>query len=175
MPAPNKHTLSVLVENKFGVLARIATIIAGRGFNIDSLTVGETEDPTTSRMTIVFQGDDRTIDQVKKQLNRMVDVITVQDLTKGEFIDRELMLVRVAVTSKNRAEVMDIAQSLKAKVDDVGTKSLVLQIVGDTAKILSALELLKPYGIKEIVRTGRIAMAREVQPETTKAKATSGV
>lgn len=162
--SPNKHTLSVLVENKFGVLARIATIIAGRGFNIDSLAVGETEDPTTSRMTIVFQGDERTIDQVKKQLNRLVDVITVQDLTKGEFIDRELMLVRVAVTSKNRAEVMDIAQSLKAKVDDVGTKSLVLQIVGDTAKILSALELLKPYGIQEIVRTGRIAMAREVQP-----------
>ncbi|OGX37308.1 MAG: acetolactate synthase small subunit [Omnitrophica WOR_2 bacterium RIFCSPHIGHO2_02_FULL_68_15] len=175
MPAPNKHTLSVVVENKFGVLARIATIIAGRGFNIDSLAVGETEDPTTSRMTIVFQGDERTIDQVKKQLNRLVDVITVQDLTKGEFIDRELMLVRVAVTAKSRAEVMDIAQSLKAKVDDVGTRSLVLQIVGDTAKIRSALELLKPYGIQEIVRTGRIAMAREVQPENTKTKATSGV
>lgn len=175
MPAPNKHTLSVLVENKFGVLARIATIIAGRGFNIDSLAVGETEDPTTSRMTIVFQGDERTIDQVKKQLNRLVDVITVQDLTRGEFIDRELMLVRVTVTAKNRAEVMDIAQSLKAKVDDVGTKSLVLQIVGDTAKIHSALELLKPYGIQEIVRTGRIAMAREVQPESAKTKAASGV
>lgn len=164
-----KHTLSVLVENKFGVLARIATIIAGRGFNIDSLAVGETEDPTTSRMTIVVDGDDRTIDQIKKQLNRVIDVITVQDLTKGEFIDREIMLVRVAVTPKTRPEVMGIAESLKAKVDDVGVKSIVLQIVGDAAKIHTALELLKPFGIKEIVRTGRIALAREVQPDTTKA------
>src|SRR3989338_907034 len=149
-----KHILSVLVENKCGVLARIATIIAGRGFNIDSLTVGETEDPTASRMTIVVDGDDRTIDQIKKQLNRVIDVITVQDLTKGEFIDREIMLVRVAVTAKTRPEVMDITQSLKAKVDDVGVKSVVLQIVGDAAKIHTALELLKPFGIKEIVRTG---------------------
>ena len=164
-----KHTFSVVVENKFGVLARIATIIAGRGFNIDSLAVGETEDPTTSRMTIVVDGDDRTIDQIKKQLNRVVDVITVQDLTKGEFIDREIMLVRVAVTAKTRPEVMSIAESLKAKVDDVGVKSVVLQIVGDAAKIHTALELLKPFGIKEIVRTGRIALAREVQPDTTKA------
>ena len=166
-----KHTLSVLVENKFGVLARIATIIAGRGFNIDSLAVGETEDPTASRMTIVVDGDDRTIDQIKKQLNRVIDVITVQDLTKGEFIDREIMLVRVAVTAKTRPEVMDITQSLKAKVDDVGVKSVVLQIVGDAAKIHTALELLKPFGIKEIVRTGRIALAREVQPDTAKTKA----
>ena len=165
-----KHTISVVVENKFGVLARIATIIAGRGFNIDSLAVGETEDPTTSRMTVVVQGDDRTLDQVKKQLNRLIDVITVQDLTKGEFIDREIMLVRVAVTAKTRPEVMAIAESLKAKVDDVGVKSVVLQIVGAAAKIHTALELLKPFGIKEIVRTGRIALAREVQPDTAKAK-----
>jgi len=169
-----KHTLSVIVENKFGVLARIATIIAGRGFNIDSLAVGETEDPTTSRMTIVVDGDDRTIDQVKKQLNRLIDVITIQDLTRGEFIDRELMLVRVAVTSKTRPEVMAIGDSLKVKMDDVGAKSIVLQIVGDAAKIHTALELLKPYGIKEIVRTGRVALAREVQPEALKAK-TAGV
>ena len=165
-----KHTLSVVVENKFGVLARIATIIAGRGFNIDSLAVGETEDPTTSRMTIVVDGDDRTIDQIKKQLNRVIDVITVQDLTKGEFIDREIMMVRVAVTAKTRPEVMGIGESLKAKVDDVGVKSVVLQIVGDAAKIHTALELLKPFGIKEIVRTGRIALAREVQPDMAKAK-----
>lgn len=166
-----KHTLSVVVENQFGVLARIATIIAGRGFNIDSLAVGETEDPTTSRMTIVVDGDDRTIDQVKKQLNRLIDVITVQDLTNGEFIDRELMLVRVRVTAKTRAEVQEIAQGLKAKVDDVGVKSTVLQIVGDAAKIHTALALLTPYGIQEIVRTGRVALAREVQPETANVNA----
>ena len=166
-----KHTIAVIVENKFGVLARIATIIAGRGFNIDSLAVGETEDPTTSRMTIVVDGDERTIDQIKKQLNRCIDVITVVDLTKGEFIDRELMLVRVGVTTKNRTEVMGLAESLKAKVDDVGAKSIVLQVVGDAAKIHTALELLKPYGIKEIVRTGRVALAREVQPEKSNAKA----
>ncbi|MBI4313928.1 MAG: acetolactate synthase small subunit [Candidatus Omnitrophica bacterium] len=169
--ATPKHTISVVVENRFGVLARIATIIAGRGFNIDSLAVGETEDPTTSRMTIVVQGDDRTIDQVKKQLNRLIDVITVQDLTKGEFIDRELMLVRVTVTTQSRPEVMAIAESMKAKIDDVGLKSVVLQIVGDAAKMHTALELLKPYGIKEIVRTGRIALAREVQPQAAKTKA----
>lgn len=166
-----KHTISVIVENKFGVLARVATIIAGRGFNIDSLAVGETEDPTTSRMTIVVDGDDRTIDQIKKQLNRCVDVITVVDLTKGEFIDRELMLVRVAVTSTTRAQVTGLAESLKAKVDDVGTKSIVLAIVGDAAKIHTALELLKPYGIREIARTGRVALAREVQPQSAKARA----
>lgn len=163
-----KHTISIIVENKFGVLARVSSIIAGRGFNIDSLAVGETEDPTTSRMTIVVDGDERTLDQIKKQLNRCIDVITVVDLTKGEFIDRELMLIRVAVTPKTRQEVMAIAESLKAKVDDVGTKSLVLQVVGDTAKIHSAMELLKPYGIQEIVRTGRVALAREVQPEPAK-------
>ena len=166
-----RSTLSVIVENKFGVLARVATIIAGRGFNIQSLAVGETEDPTTSRMTIVVEGDERTIDQMKKQLNRMIDVITVQDLTKGEFIDRELTLLRVAVTTKTRPEVMEIAQSLKAKVDDVGVKSVVLQVVGDASKVHTAIELLKPFGIKEIVRTGRVALSREVQPETAKTRA----
>lgn len=165
-----KHTISVIVENKFGVLARVATIIAGRGFNIESLAVGETEDPTTSRMTIVVDGDERTLDQIKKQLNRMIDVITVIDLTKGEFIDRELMLVRVSVTTKTRTEVMGVAESLKAKVDDVGAKSVVLQIVGDAAKIHTALELLKPYGITEIARTGRLALAREVQAAKAKTK-----
>ena len=158
-----KHTISVLVENKFGVLARISSIIAGRGFNIDSLAVGPTEDPSASRMTIVVAGDDRTLEQVKKQLNRLIDVISIQDLTKGKFIDRELMLIRVAVKPKTRAEVIGIAEGLKAKIDDVGVKSVVLQVVGNTEKIQTALELLEPFGIQEIVRTGRVALAREVQ------------
>ncbi len=156
-----KHVLSVLVENKFGVLARISTLIAGRGFNIDSLAVGETEDPTASRMTIVFDGDEKTIEQVKKQLNRLVDVISIQDLTKEEHLDRELILVKVSVTPRTRPEVVEIAETLKAEVADVGVKSLTLLLVGDPAKVKTLLELVKPYGIKEIVRTGRVALGRD--------------
>ena len=156
-----KHLLSVLVENKFGVLARISTLIAGRGFNIDSLAVGETEDPTASRMTIVFDGDEKTIEQVKKQLNRLVDVISIQDLTKEEHLDRELILVKVSVTPQTRPEVVEIAETLKAEVADVGVKSLTLLLVGDPTKVKTLLELVKPYGIKEIVRTGRVALGRD--------------
>ncbi len=149
------------MENKFGVLARISTLIAGRGFNIDSLAVGETEDPTASRMTIVFDGDEKTIEQVKKQLNRLVDVISIQDLTKEEHLDRELILVKVSVTPQTRPEVVEIAETLKAEVADVGVKSLTLLLVGDPTKVKTLLELVKPYGIKEIVRTGRVALGRD--------------
>ena len=156
-----KHILSVLVENKFGVLARISSLIAGRGFNIESLAVGETEDPTASRMTIVFDGDEKTIEQIKKQLNRLIDVISIQDLTKEEHLDRELILCKVSVTPKTRPEVVEIAETVKAEVADVGVKSLTLLLVGDPAKIKTFLEMLKPYGVKEIVRTGRVALARD--------------
>ena len=156
-----KHILSVLVENKFGVLARISSLIAGRGFNIESLAVGETEDPTASRMTIVFDGDEKTIEQIKKQLNRLIDVISIQDLTKEEHLDRELILAKVSVTAKTRPEVVEIAETVKAEVADVGVKSLTLQLIGDPAKIKTFLEMLKPYGVKEIVRTGRVALARD--------------
>lgn len=156
-----KHVLSVLVENKFGVLARISTLIAGRGFNIDSLAVGETEDPTASRMTIVVDGDNRVLEQVKKQLNRLVDVISIQDLTRGEFLDRELLLCKVAVSAKSRPEVVEIARTLKAEVVDVGGKTLTIEVVGDQVKIKTFLELVAPYGIREVVRTGRVALARE--------------
>jgi acetolactate synthase-1/3 small subunit len=155
-----KHVLSVLVENKFGVLARIATLIAGRAFNIDSLAVGETEDPSTSRMTIVVDGDDKIIEQVKKQLNRLIDVISIQDLTKEEHLDLELLMCKVSVTPKTRPEVVEIARTLKAEVADVGVKTLTVLMVGDQTKVKTFLELVKPYGIKEIVRTGRVAMSR---------------
>ncbi len=155
-----KHVLSVLVENKFGVLARIATLIAGRGFNIDSLAVGETEDPSTSRMTVVVDGDDKTIEQVKKQLNRLIDVISVLDLTKEEHLDMELLMCKVAVTPKTRPEVVEIARTLKAEVADVGVKTLTILMVGDQTKVRTFLELVKPHGIKEIVRTGRVALSR---------------
>lgn len=156
-----KHVLSVLVENKFGVLARISSLIAGRGFNIDSLAVGETEDPTSSRMTIVVDGDNKVLEQIKKQLNRLIDVISIQDLTKGEFLDRELILCKVAVTSKTRPEVVEVARTLQAEVADVGVKTLTILLVGDQNKVKTMLGLLEPYGIKEVVRTGRIALARD--------------
>ena len=156
-----KHIVSVMVENKFGVLARIAGLIAGRGFNIDSLAVGETEDPTASRMTIVFDGDEKTIEQIKKQLNRLIDVISIQDLTREEYLDRELIMAKVSVTPKTRAEIVEVAETLKAEVADVGVKTMTILLVGDQAKVKTLLELLKPYGIKEIVRTGRIALSRD--------------
>ena len=156
-----KHIVSVLVENKFGVLARISSLIAGRGFNIDSLAVGETEDPTASRMTIVVDGDDKTIEQVKKQLNRLVDVISIQDLTREEHLDRELLFCKVSVTPKTRPELVEIAETVKAEITDVGVKTMTIQLVGDQTKVKTLLELVKPYGIKEIVRTGRIAISRE--------------
>jgi acetolactate synthase I/III small subunit len=156
-----KHVLSVLVENKFGVLARVATLIAGRGFNIDSLAVGETEDPTASRMTIIVDGDNKVLEQVKKQLNRLVDVISIQDLTRGEFLDRELLLCKVSVTAKSRPEVVEIARTLQAEVADVGVKTITILLVGDQNKVKTFLELAAPYGIKEVVRTGRVALARE--------------
>ena len=160
-----KHILSVLVENKFGVLARISSLIAGRGFNIDSLAVGETEDPTASRMTIVVDGDDKTIEQVKKQLNRLIDVISIQDLTKEEHLDRELVFCKVTVTPKTRAQLVEIAETLKAEVADVGAKTMTIQLVGDPTKVKSLIELVKPYGIQEIVRTGRIAISRDSNGE----------
>ncbi len=156
-----KHVLSVLVENKFGVLARISTLIAGRGFNIESLAVGQTEDPSASRMTIVVDGDNKVLEQVKKQLNRLIDVISILDLTKGEFLDRELILCKVTVTSKTRPEVVEVARTLQAEVADVGVKTLTILLVGDQNKVRTMLGLLEPYGIKEVVRTGRIALARD--------------
>lgn len=165
-----KHTISVLVENHPGVLARISGLFSARGFNIDSLAVGETEDPTVSKMTIVVEGDERTLEQVKKQLNKLIDVITVQDLTQRKFIDRELLLIKVeAATSKDRNDIIEIAESMSANIADLGVETVTVEVVGDTSKIDKLTELLKPFGIKEIVRTGKIAMAKDVkepnQPE----------
>jgi len=157
-----KQTISVLVENHPGVLARISGLFSARGFNIDSLAVGETEDPTVSRMTIIVEGDERTLEQVKKQLNKLIDVITVQDLTKKKFIDRELILIKVNVaTSKDRSQIIDIAETMKAAIADLGGQTITIEAVGDTPHIDHLIELLKQFGIKEIVRTGKIAMQLE--------------
>ena len=156
-----KHTISVLVENHFGVLARISGLISARAFNIDSLTVSTTEDPTISRMTIVVDADAQKLGQVKSQLGRLIDVIDVQEFKESEFIDRELLLARVAVNGKNRDELLHIAERSGARVADIGAESLVVEATGDTKHIDELVEALKPHGIKQIVRTGRIALERK--------------
>jgi acetolactate synthase-1/3 small subunit len=153
-----RHTISVLVENKFGVLARISGLFSARGFNISSLAVGETEDPTVSRMTIVVEGDEKTLEQIKKQLNKLIDVIKVVDYKEGAFLDRELILMKVSVTPKNRKEVLEAIESVGARIENAGSKSLSVEATGDQMKIKTLLELLRPFGILEVVRTGRIAM-----------------
>lgn len=156
-----RHTISVLVENKFGVLARISGLFSARGFNITSLAVGETEDPAVSRMTIVVEGDEKTLEQIKKQLNKLIDVIKVLDFKEGEFIDRELILVKVAVTPKNRKEALEAIESFGARIENAGSKSISVEVAGDQTRIRAILELLKPFGMMEVVRTGRIAMGIE--------------
>jgi acetolactate synthase-1/3 small subunit len=155
-----KHTISVLVENKPGVLARVATLFSGRGYNIESLTVGPTHDASVSRMTIVVQGDDQVLEQVNKQLNKLVEVIKVADLTGGDFVDRELLLVRVAVTPQSRSEVIEIAQIFRAKIVNVQSKSLTIEITGNEGKLEAFLELMKTFGIRDLARTGKIAVGR---------------
>ena len=159
--APVKsRTLSVLVENKFGVLARIATLFAARGFNIDSLAVGETEDPAVSRMTIVAHGNEAVLEQVEKQLNKLIDVIKVQNFEGETHIERDLALMKVKADKNNRSEIFQIVDIFRAKIVDVAADSLIVEVTGDEDKIEALETLLRPFGIKEMVRTGIIAMAR---------------
>ena len=155
-----RHVISVLVENHFGVLARISGLFSARGFNIDSLTVGETEDPTMSRMTIVVRADDRILEQVMKQLNKLIDVIKVQDLTKKEFIDRELLLFKVNVDSEQSLKVEQFLKKFPIKILAMEDGSWTIEMAGDEKEIGEVLEFLKPFGIKELVRTGKIAMVK---------------
>lgn len=156
-----KYVLSVLVENKFGVLARVAGLFSARGFNIDSLAVGETDDPTISRMTIVVDADERTFEQVKKQLNKLIDVISVQDFTKKDYIDRELLLLKINLTPQTRSHIIEIVELLEGRILYVGTKAICVEIVGDKDKVITALQLFKPYGIKEVMRTGTVAISKD--------------
>jgi acetolactate synthase I/III small subunit len=160
-----RHTLAVQVENKPGVLARIAGLFSGRGFNITSLTVGETEDPTASRMTIVVTGDDVILEQVSKQLNKLVDVIKVSDLTGEAHLERELTLLKVQAEAGQRAEITQLAEIFRAKIVDVSERTLTLEITGDASKMNAFIDLMRPFGIKELVRTGMVAMAREKSRE----------
>ncbi len=156
-----QHIISVLVENKFGVLARVSGLFSGRGFNIDSLSVGPTLDPTVSMMTIVTQGDDRIIEQITKQLNKLVDIIKVVDLTEKEYVERETALIKINTRSEDRAEALRIADIFRARVIDSTPNTYTIEITGDVNKIDAIINLLRPLGIKDLIRTGRIAIARE--------------
>jgi acetolactate synthase-1/3 small subunit len=158
-----RHTLSVLVENRPGVLARVAGLFKRRGFNIESLAVSITQDPTTSRMTIVVDGEEAMIEQISKQLNKLIDVIKVIDYTFAPTLERELALVKVEATAQTRREILDLTHIFRATVVDVGESSMVIEITGDVEKVDAFIALVRPYGIKEIVRTGKIVMARGLQ------------
>ena len=155
-----RHTISVLVENKFGVLARVSGLFSGRGYNIDSLNVAETEDPTVSRMTIVARGDDRILEQIMKQLNRLIDVIKVTDVTSEPHVERELVLIKVSALAKNRSEIIQIADIFRANIVDVSHETLIIAVTGDEDKIAAMINMLRPYGIKEIARSGQVAISR---------------
>ncbi len=158
------HTISVLVENEFGVLARVAGLFSSRGFNIESLTVNEDPiDPTVSRMVLVSSGDDQILEQINKQLNKLVSVIKVTDFQDTDTVEHELIMVKVAVEERTRSELDSIVQAFRAHVVDIGPRSQTIEVTGDASKIKAFINLVRPLGIKEIVRTGKIAMARSVQ------------
>jgi acetolactate synthase-1/3 small subunit len=158
-----RHTISILVENEFGVLARVAGLFSGRGFNIESLTVAETLDAAVSRITLVTRGDDQVLEQVTKQLNKLVSVIEVQDFTQASHVERELALIKVTADQQTRAEVMNIVDIFRASVIDVSPQAYLIEVTGSEEKITALLELLRPLGIKEIARTGKVAMHRGMQ------------
>lgn len=168
-----KHTLSVLVEDEAGVLTRIAGLFARRGFNIESLAVGPAETTGISRITMVVPGDDRVIEQLTKQLYKLVNVLKVQDITATPCVERELMLLKINATTAMRSEVIEIANIFRARVVDVGEDSLTIEVVGDPGKMVAIVQMLAKYGIREIARTGKIALTREsgVNTEFLKLKA----
>jgi acetolactate synthase-1/3 small subunit len=156
-----KHILSMLVDNEPGVLSRVAGLFSGRGFNIDSLCVSETTDPLVSRITLVAVGDMTILEQIKKQLNKLINVIKVLDFTETDFVQRETALVKVRAKPENRAEILRMADIFRSTVVDVGTEYYTMEVTGDDGKISAFLKLLKPMGVKEIARTGPVALARE--------------
>ncbi|MDD2586215.1 MAG: acetolactate synthase small subunit [Syntrophomonadaceae bacterium] len=159
-----KHTLAVTVENKPGVLTRVTTLFRRRGYNIESLSVGETENPTISRMTIVVAGDEKIIEQVTKQLYKLVDVIKIVDLTEERSVERELILIKVKADNNVRAEIVQIVDIFRARIVDIGRNSLIIEATGDAGKIDAIEDSLKPFGILELVRTGKVAMIRGGRP-----------
>ncbi|MCK5861770.1 MAG: acetolactate synthase small subunit [Candidatus Hydrogenedentes bacterium] len=160
MPNNKKHTISVLVANQFGVLARVSGMFSARGYNILSLCVGETEDITVSRMTVTVRGADSVLAQIIQQLNKLVDVIAVEDLTAASFVERELIMVRIAVNSKQRSEALEIAEIFRGKIVDLDNKTMTIEVTGAQGKIIAFIEMMQKFGILELVRTGEIAIRR---------------
>lgn len=158
-----KHTISVLVENHFGVLSRVSGMFSARGFNISSLCVGETEDPNVSRMTVVVRGDDSALAQVIQQLNKLVDVIEVEDLTQRSFVERELVMVQVNAETQRRSEIIEMASIFRAKVVDVGAKSMILEVTGAEGKVSAFIDMMRGFGIEKLVRSGEIAIERSAK------------
>jgi acetolactate synthase-1/3 small subunit len=153
-----RHTISVLVENKFGVLARVAGMISGRGFNIDSLNVAPTHDASLSRITIVLNGDTAALDLCTKQLRKLVNVVEVMEFKDGQTVARELILVKVRADAKQRAEILQIKEIFRARIANLGPETLIIELTGDEDKVSACLALLEPFGILEIARTGRLAL-----------------
>ena len=158
-----RHIISVLVENHIGVLARVSGMFSSRGFNIQNLAVGETTDPTISRMTLVVTGDDQVVEQIIKQLRKLIDVIRVQDLTNESHVERELVLVKVSCNKRSRTELLEIANIFRARIVDASPESLVIEIVGAQEKTNALLDLVEPFGMLEVARTGSICLARGKQ------------
>jgi acetolactate synthase I/III small subunit len=156
----HRHTISVLVENKFGVLARIAGMFSGRGFNIDTLNVAPTHDPSLSRMTVVLKGDDSALDLGIKQLRKLINVVDVIDFKEGQAVSRELVLVKIKADGKTRPEIMQICDIFRAKIVNVGHKDVIIEATGDEGKITAFLGLIEPFGILELARTGQLALKR---------------
>jgi acetolactate synthase-1/3 small subunit len=160
-----RHTISILVENKFGAFNRIAGLFAAKGYNIDSMSVGPTEDEEISRMTVVTRGDDQIIEQITKQLNKLMDTLKVLDLTFDSFVERELVLAQVSSSTETRPEIIQIAEIFRAKVVDISPRTLTLEATGSQQKVDAIIKMLKPYTIRELARTGRVALKREFQGE----------
>jgi acetolactate synthase-1/3 small subunit len=159
-----RHVLSALVQNQPGVLAHVSGMFASRGFNIDSLAVGETEDTSLSRITFVVMGDDRTLEQVRKQLEKIVTVVKVLDISREDYVERDLMLIKIDATPDRRSEILGLVEIFRGRVVDVSPEQLMVEISGQEKKIEAFIDALRPYGIRELVRTGRIAMVRGVGP-----------
>jgi acetolactate synthase-1/3 small subunit len=175
-----RHVISALVMNEPGVLANVAGMFAARGFNIDSLVVGRAEEPGLSRMTIVVNADDNTLDQVRKQLAKLVPIVKVQDFAGSSYIERDLALITVGANTQQRSDVISITSLFRGKIVDIGPESVVVQLAGTEDKIEAFVELVKPYGIKELARTGVIAMSRGMQngknePDSAPAKRTRSI
>ncbi len=155
-----RHVLSAVVQNQPGVLAHVAGMLASRGFNIDSLAVGETENPHLSRMTFVVVGDDKVLDQLRKQLEKLVTVVKVLDISTADYVERDLMLIKVNVPSERRGEIRELSDIFRGRIVDVGPQQIMVEIAGPEKKIEAFIDLMRPYGIKELVRSGRIALVR---------------